>query len=173
MPFRRMTYNQGPVAQALQAQRVGVVRDPDITAGIGQWSVIQAVAPLMGLEPRPINVRLGSDVQSLPRAGSCRTVAPKTAGGRRNAERRCREVAQLIPDQARVLLSRAVRSFAENVLDEVPKCALREITYGAWDRAVIGIESRTIGHHGQAQLGREVFGPSSRKNPQPRHPSQK
>jgi putative tryptophan/tyrosine transport system substrate-binding protein len=48
-------------------KRIGVLRDPDITAGIGQWSVIQAVAPLMGLEPNPINVRLGSDVeQAIP-----------------------------------------------------------------------------------------------------------
>jgi putative ABC transport system substrate-binding protein len=48
-------------------KRVGVVRDPDITAGIGQWSVIQAVAPLLGLEPSPITVRAGSDVeQAIP-----------------------------------------------------------------------------------------------------------
>jgi putative tryptophan/tyrosine transport system substrate-binding protein len=57
-------------------KRVGVVRDPDITAGIGQWSVIQAVAPLMGLEPRPINVRLGSDVeQAIPALAQARDAA--------------------------------------------------------------------------------------------------
>jgi len=57
-------------------KRVGVLRDPDITAGIGQWSVIQAVAPLMGLEPRPINVRLGSDVeQAIPALAQARDAA--------------------------------------------------------------------------------------------------
>src|SRR5215211_3308529 len=57
-------------------KRVGVLRDPDVTAGIGQWSVIQAVAPLMGLEPRPINVRLGSDVeQAIPALAQARDAA--------------------------------------------------------------------------------------------------
>jgi putative ABC transport system substrate-binding protein len=44
-------------------KRVGVLRDPDITAGIGQWSVIQAVAPMLGLEPSPINVPAAADVE--------------------------------------------------------------------------------------------------------------
>src|SRR4051794_7927831 len=44
-------------------KRVGVLRDPDITAGIGQWSVIQAVAPMLGLEPSPINARGAPDIE--------------------------------------------------------------------------------------------------------------
>jgi putative tryptophan/tyrosine transport system substrate-binding protein len=44
-------------------KRVGVLRDSDITAGIGQWSVIQAVAPMLGLETSPINVRDAPDLE--------------------------------------------------------------------------------------------------------------
>jgi putative ABC transport system substrate-binding protein len=38
--------------------RAAVVRDPAITAGIGQWSAIQAVATSLGVEVSPVNVRL-------------------------------------------------------------------------------------------------------------------
>src|SRR5215207_7809916 len=44
-------------------KRVAVLRDSDTTAGIGQWSVIQAVAPMVGLEPSPINLRDPVDLE--------------------------------------------------------------------------------------------------------------
>ena len=37
--------------------RAGVLRDPGLTADIGQFAVIQSVAPSIGLDVRPINVR--------------------------------------------------------------------------------------------------------------------
>jgi putative ABC transport system substrate-binding protein len=37
--------------------RVAVLRDPTITAGVGQFAVIQSVAPLNGVDLRPIDVR--------------------------------------------------------------------------------------------------------------------
>jgi putative tryptophan/tyrosine transport system substrate-binding protein len=37
--------------------RVAVLRDPAITAGTGQFAVIQSVAPSLGLDLRPIDVR--------------------------------------------------------------------------------------------------------------------
>ena len=37
--------------------RVAVIRDPAITAGIGQFAVIQSVAPSLGMDVSPINVR--------------------------------------------------------------------------------------------------------------------
>lgn len=37
--------------------RAAVIRDPAITAGIGQWSAIQAVATSLGVEVSPVNVR--------------------------------------------------------------------------------------------------------------------
>ena len=37
--------------------RAAVLRDPAITAGIGQFAVIQSVAPSLGVEVIPINVR--------------------------------------------------------------------------------------------------------------------
>jgi len=36
--------------------RVAVIRDPSITAGIGQWGAIQATAPSFGVELSPISV---------------------------------------------------------------------------------------------------------------------
>jgi len=71
-------------------RRVAVLRDPDITAGIGQWSVIQAVAPLMGLEPIPINVRIALDVEQaipgLARAGNAGLIITSGAGTFRNRD---------------------------------------------------------------------------------------
>jgi putative ABC transport system substrate-binding protein len=46
--------------------RVGVLRDPAITAGIGQWSAIQTAAPLFGMDVSPINLR--DDAPALERA---------------------------------------------------------------------------------------------------------
>jgi putative tryptophan/tyrosine transport system substrate-binding protein len=37
--------------------RAAVIRDPAITAGVGQFAVIQSVAPSLGVEVTPINVR--------------------------------------------------------------------------------------------------------------------
>jgi putative tryptophan/tyrosine transport system substrate-binding protein len=45
--------------------RVAVIRDPAITAGIGQWSAIQALAPSVGVEVNPVNV---SDTDEIERA---------------------------------------------------------------------------------------------------------
>jgi ABC-type uncharacterized transport system substrate-binding protein len=43
--------------------RVGVLRDPAITAGIGQWSAIQAVTPSFGVELTPIDMREASEIE--------------------------------------------------------------------------------------------------------------
>ena len=45
--------------------RVAVIRDPAISAGIGQWSAIQALAPSVGVEVSPVNV---SDTDDIERA---------------------------------------------------------------------------------------------------------
>jgi len=37
-------------------RRAAVVRDPAITAGIGQWGAIQSVSPSVGIEVSPINL---------------------------------------------------------------------------------------------------------------------
>jgi putative tryptophan/tyrosine transport system substrate-binding protein len=44
-------------------RRVGVLRDSVISAAIGQWSAIQTVAPLFGVEVQPINLRDASDLE--------------------------------------------------------------------------------------------------------------
>jgi putative ABC transport system substrate-binding protein len=45
------------------ATRAGVVRDATITAGIGQWGAIQAVAPSFGVEIFPVNVRDTNEIE--------------------------------------------------------------------------------------------------------------
>jgi putative tryptophan/tyrosine transport system substrate-binding protein len=45
--------------------RAAIIRDPDLTAGIGQFGAIQAVAPSFGVEVSPVNVR---DVGEIERA---------------------------------------------------------------------------------------------------------
>jgi putative tryptophan/tyrosine transport system substrate-binding protein len=41
---------------APNVKRVAVLRDADLSSGIGQFAVIQAVAPSLGIDVRPINV---------------------------------------------------------------------------------------------------------------------
>ena len=43
--------------------RVAVLRDPAITAGIGQFGAIQAVAPSLGVEVSPVNVRDAGEIE--------------------------------------------------------------------------------------------------------------
>jgi putative ABC transport system substrate-binding protein len=43
--------------------RAAIVRDAAITAGIGQWAVIQSVAPSLGIDVRPVNVRDASEIE--------------------------------------------------------------------------------------------------------------
>jgi putative ABC transport system substrate-binding protein len=48
---------------APNATRAAVVRDPAITAGIGQWGAIQAVAPVVGIQVVPVNVQNVSEIE--------------------------------------------------------------------------------------------------------------
>src|SRR5262249_61393078 len=43
--------------------RAAILRDPAISAGIGQFGAIQAVAPSLGLEIRPVNVRDADEIE--------------------------------------------------------------------------------------------------------------
>jgi ABC-type uncharacterized transport system substrate-binding protein len=43
--------------------RAAVLRDPATTGGIGQFAVIQSVAPSVGMEVRPINIRDASEIE--------------------------------------------------------------------------------------------------------------
>jgi putative tryptophan/tyrosine transport system substrate-binding protein len=43
--------------------RVAVLRDPAISTGIGQFGAIQAVAPSLGVEVSPVNVRDASEIE--------------------------------------------------------------------------------------------------------------
>ena len=43
--------------------RVAVLRDPAITAGLGQWDAIQAVAPSLGVEAIPANLGDASEIE--------------------------------------------------------------------------------------------------------------
>jgi putative tryptophan/tyrosine transport system substrate-binding protein len=43
--------------------RTAVIRDPAITAGIGQWGAIQAVAPVLGMQVVPVNVQNAAEIE--------------------------------------------------------------------------------------------------------------
>ena len=43
--------------------RVAVLRDPAISAGIGQFAVIQSVAPSIGMEVSPVDVRDAGEIE--------------------------------------------------------------------------------------------------------------
>ena len=43
--------------------RVAVLRDPAIAAGIGQFAAIQAVAPSLGVEVSPVDVRDAGEIE--------------------------------------------------------------------------------------------------------------
>jgi putative ABC transport system substrate-binding protein len=43
--------------------RVAVLRDTDIAQGSGQWGAIQSVAPSLGVELRPVDVRDGEEIE--------------------------------------------------------------------------------------------------------------
>jgi putative ABC transport system substrate-binding protein len=43
--------------------RVAVLRDPAITAGIGQFAIIQSVAPSLGVEVSPINISDATEIE--------------------------------------------------------------------------------------------------------------
>ena len=44
--------------------RAAVLRDPAIQAGIGQFAVIQSVAPSVGVEVTPINISNAAEIES-------------------------------------------------------------------------------------------------------------
>ena len=48
---------------APQVRRVAVLRDPAITAGVGQWSAIQTAAPTFNMEASPISLRDATEVE--------------------------------------------------------------------------------------------------------------
>jgi putative ABC transport system substrate-binding protein len=66
-----MTFESGIGAKWLEllkelaprVKRAAVIRDPAITAGIGQWSAIQAVAPSVAIEVSPVNVRNSGEIE--------------------------------------------------------------------------------------------------------------
>ena len=43
--------------------RAAVLRDPSLPAGVGQFAVIQSVAPPLGIEVSPVNVRNAADIE--------------------------------------------------------------------------------------------------------------
>jgi ABC-type uncharacterized transport system substrate-binding protein len=49
---------------APRVTRVAVIRDPAISAGIGQFAAIQSVAPSFGVEVVPVSVRDASEIES-------------------------------------------------------------------------------------------------------------
>jgi len=69
---------------APRVTRVGVIRDPNLTAGIGQWGAIQGAAPTAGVEAVPINVREVAEIEravaALARQGNAGLIVTASGG---------------------------------------------------------------------------------------------
>src|SRR5438477_10600747 len=50
-------------SRALRGKRVAVLRDPAVSAGVGQFAVIQSVASSVGVEVTPISPRDAGDIE--------------------------------------------------------------------------------------------------------------
>jgi putative tryptophan/tyrosine transport system substrate-binding protein len=46
-----------------RAKRAGIIRDPTLSSGIGQFAAIQSAAPLLGVELSPIGVRDAGEIE--------------------------------------------------------------------------------------------------------------
>ena len=68
--------------------RAAVLRDPAITAGIGQFAVIQSVAPSLGMEVSPVNVR---DAAEIERAVAAHSRSPLEWRSDRRRRAHCRQ----------------------------------------------------------------------------------
>src|SRR3974377_1900654 len=69
--------------------RVAVFRDPSVAAGPGQFAVIQAAAPSLGVELRPVDVRDEGEIERAlalfaqnPNSGLIVTGSPQAASHR-------------------------------------------------------------------------------------------
>src|SRR5262249_32658467 len=48
---------------APRVNRAGVIRDPELTSGTGQFAAIQSVAPSLGVEISPVSVRDAPEIE--------------------------------------------------------------------------------------------------------------
>ena len=68
--------------------RVAVLRDPELASGTGQFGAIQAVAPLLGVEVTPVNVRDAGEIEravtAFLRFANGGLIVPASAAGVRN-----------------------------------------------------------------------------------------
>ena len=71
---------------APRVMRAAVIRDPAITAGIGQWGAIQTAAPSFGVEVSPVNLRDAPEIERaveafarIPNGGLIVTAGPGAA----------------------------------------------------------------------------------------------
>jgi putative ABC transport system substrate-binding protein len=58
---------------APRVTRAAVLRDPSVTAGVGQFAAIQSVAPLLGVELRPVDVRDAGEIERAVEAFALRS----------------------------------------------------------------------------------------------------
>jgi putative tryptophan/tyrosine transport system substrate-binding protein len=70
--------------------RVAVIRDPSITSGTGQLAAIQAVAPLLGVELTPVDVRDSSGIEhtiaEFTRGSNCGLIVTASPSAMRRRE---------------------------------------------------------------------------------------
>jgi putative ABC transport system substrate-binding protein len=85
--------------------RVAVIRDPAITAGIGEFGSIQSVAPSLRVEVSPVNVR---DAGEIERGITAFAHSPNGDPKRAWATRACRAAASSIDRSANALVELSV-----------------------------------------------------------------
>ena len=75
---------------APSVMQAAVLRDPAITAGVGQFAVIQAVAPSLGLEVSAINVLAGAGP---PNSALCLCCTKRPSQGQMSSMRPVQNIA--------------------------------------------------------------------------------
>ena len=69
-------------------KRAAIIRDPAITAGIGQFGAIQAVAPSLGVEVSPVNARDANEIEHGVAAFARTSNSGRVGGGSPRTNRR-------------------------------------------------------------------------------------
>ena len=116
---------------APDVKRVAVVRDPMLTSGIGQFAVIQSVAPSLRLDVRPVNSRDPSEIErgitAFARSGGGGLIV--TAGASANVNRAliialaAKHKLPAVYAQQIYITSGGLMSYGSNVLEQYRQAA--------------------------------------------------
>ena len=79
LPYRSARFRRcSALSIAAGVARAAVLRDATITSGIGQFAIIQSVAPSVGIDVSPVNVREKEDRCGFSFSAAASTNPPET-----------------------------------------------------------------------------------------------